>query len=503
MLGRMPFDLLVVGGGINGTGIGRDAAGRGLSVLLCEQGDLAEHTSSASTKLIHGGLRYLEYYDFRLVREALVERERLLAIAPHIIGPLRFVLPHMAGMRPAWMLRVGLFLYDHLARRKELPGTETVRLRKSVIGAPLQENLTRGFIYSDCWVDDARLVVLNAMDAQERGALVRTRTRLITARRDSTLWHATIEDVVTGRREEVSARILVNASGPWVSRLLNEQIGITGQAGVRLVKGSHIVVPKMYEGGHAFIFQNPDGRIVFAIPYEGEFTLVGTTDIPHEAAPGHVEISDEETVYLCDTINRYFKRPIAPADVVWSYSGMRPLYDDAAADASAVTRDYVLDINSSEGCAPVLSVFGGKITTYRRLAEHALEKLAPYLPGLKPAWTEKSHLPGGDLPTGRFGPFLAALTKNKPFLPEPMARRLAHAYGTRVEMILGEATSLAHLGRDFGGGLTEAEIDYLVAHEWARSATDILWRRTKLGLHTPNGTAEALDAYLASKTGER
>ncbi|MTW17220.1 glycerol-3-phosphate dehydrogenase [Rhodoplanes serenus] len=498
---RDPFDLLIIGGGINGTGLARDAAGRGASVLLVEQADLAAYTSSASTKLIHGGLRYLEYYDFRLVREALIERERLLAVAPHLVRPMRFVLPHVGGLRPAWMVRLGLFLYDHIGGRKTLPGTETVRFRTSPIGAPLQERLTKGFVYSDCWVDDARLVVLNAVDAQACGATIRTRCRFVSARRRDGLWRAVVEDRDSGRREEVTARILVNAGGPWVSRLLTEQLGIAKHANVRLVKGSHIVVPRMFEGEHAFIFQNPDRRIVFAIPYEDAFTLVGTTDVPYTAEPGPVTISAEETTYLCETMNRYFRRPIAPADVVWSYAGVRPLYDDAAADASAVTRDYVLDLDTGDGGergAPVLSVFGGKITTYRRLAEHALEKLGPHLPGLKPAWTEHSHLPGGDLPAGDFALFVAALQKNRPFLPAPLVQRLARAYGTRVELILGEATRMTDLGCDFGAGLTEAEVRYLVSHEWARSADDILWRRTKLGLHVPDGTADALDSYLAT-----
>ena len=496
-----PCDLLIVGGGINGAGIARDAAGRGLAVTLCEQGDLAEFTSSASTKLIHGGLRYLEYYDFRLVRESLMERERLLALAPHLIRPLSFVLPHDAGLRPAWMIRIGLFLYDHLAGRQSLPGSEGVRLGASPLGAPLQARLTRGFVYSDCWVDDARLVVLNAIGAKAAGADIRTRTRLLEAHRAGGEWRATLEDVTTGRREEVRARVLVNAGGPWVSRLLTERLGIQRHAGVRLVKGSHIVVRRLFKGEHAYIFQNPDRRIVFAIPFEGDFTLIGTTEVPHAGPPGAVSITPEETAYLCDCVNRYLRRPVSPADVVWSFAGVRPLYDDAAANASAVTRDYVLDIEGEAGEAPVLSVFGGKITTYRRLAEHALEKLRPCLPGLKPAWTATIPLPGGDLPGGDFERFLAGLMAAKPFLPEPLARRLARAYGTRVERILGQATALGQLGRDFGGGLFEAEVDYLIAHEWARTATDILWRRSKLGLHLPAETAAALDAALKARTG--
>jgi glycerol-3-phosphate dehydrogenase len=496
---RGVYDLLVVGGGINGTGIARDASGRGLSVFLVEQGDLAEFTSSASTKLIHGGIRYLEYYEFRLVREALMERERLLAIAPHIIWPLRFVMPHEKGLRPAWMIRIGLFLYDHLARLKSLPGSEGVNLRTAPAGAPLRDSFTRGFVYSDCAVDDSRLVVLNALAAEANGAEIRTRTRLIEARREDGNWVATVENLATGERETVKARILVNAAGPWVSEFLGKSLGIHSRAGVRLVKGSHIVVPRLYEGEQAYIFQNPDGRIVFAIPYRDRFTLIGTTDVPYTDEPHAVSISEEETAYLCDSVNHYFKRSIAPADVVWSYAGVRPLYDDAAANASAVTRDYVLDIDAPSGEPPVISIFGGKITTYRRLAEHVMEKLEPWLPGLKPSWTADVPLPGGDLPDRDFDRFVDGLMKRKPFLRKDLAMRLARAYGTRVDLILGEARSLDDLGRDFGGGLTEAEVDYLVACEWARNSTDILWRRSKLGLIVPKETAAALDEYIDLK----
>jgi glycerol-3-phosphate dehydrogenase len=493
------YDLLVIGGGINGTGIARDAAGRGLKVLLCERGDLAEFTSSSSTKLIHGGLRYLEYYEFRLVREALAERERLLRLAPHIIWPLRFVLPHDAGLRPAWMLRVGLFLYDHLARLRTLPGSEMVRLRSSPVGAPLQERLTRGFLYSDCWVEDSRLVVLNAMDAQARGAEIRTRTGVEAARRDGEGWSATLRDGATGRTETVRAKAVVNAAGPWVSETLGGTLGINSRAAVRLIKGSHIVVRKLYEGDQAYILQQPDKRIIFAIPYERDFTLIGTTDVPYEAEPGPVAISPEETRYLCDCINRSFAKAIGPEDVVWSYSGVRPLYDDAAANASAVTRDYVLDVADAEGRLPALSVFGGKITTYRRLAEHAIEKLQPYFPGLKPAWTGDAPLPGGSMPGADFEAFLAGLTRAAPFLPAETARRLARAYGTNARRILGSARSLAELGESFDGGLTAAEVDYLVHHEWARTPDDILWRRSKLGLRTGPDSAARLAAYLTRK----
>jgi glycerol-3-phosphate dehydrogenase len=493
-LSETAFDLLVIGGGINGTGIARDAAGRGLRVLLCEKGDLAEFTSSSSTKLIHGGLRYLEYYEFRLVREALMERERLLKIAPHIIWPLRFVLPYTEGLRPRWMLRIGLFLYDHLARLKSLPGSTGVRLRQSPFGAPLKEAITDGFLYSDCWVEDARLVVLNAMDAKARGAEIRTRTAVEGARRDGDAWSATI--VSDGSRETVRAKIVINAAGPWVSETLGHTLGQNSKAAVRLIKGSHIVTKRLFAGEQAYILQNPDNRIVFAIPYERDFTLIGTTDVPYDAEPGPVRISPEETDYLVESINRFFKTPIAKEDVVWSYSGVRPLFDDAAANASAVTRDYVLDIADQDGALPVLSVFGGKITTYRRLAEHALEKLQPYLPRLKPTWTADAALPGGDMPDARFDTFFASFRTRHAWLPPDLALRLARDYGTRATAIVGDALDLADLGQDFGGGLTQAEVDYLVQNEWARTSQDVLWRRSKLGLRLSKDEAARLDDYL-------
>lgn len=495
----MQYDLLIIGGGINGTGIARDAAGRGLKVLLCEKADLAQATSSSSTKLIHGGLRYLEYYEFRLVREALAERERLLSIAPHIIWPLRFVLPHAEGLRPAWMLRAGLFLYDHLARLKTLPGSKSVRLRTSPLGEPLQPRLTKGFVYSDCWVEDSRLVVLNAMDAAARGADIRTRTEVVSARREGETWAATLHDEASGTREDVRARIVVNAAGPWVSETLGGALGVNSKSAVRLIKGSHIVTRKLYDGDQAYILQNPDKRIIFAIPYERDFTLIGTTDVPYEDEPGPVRISDEETSYLCESLNRFFARQISPADVVWSYSGVRPLYDDAAENASAVTRDYVLDIADAAGAAPVLSVFGGKITTYRRLAEHALEKLEPYLPQLAPSWTASAPLPGGDFAGVSFDAFRTRFAQAHPFLPPELALRLCRDYGTRAEAIVGGATRLEDLGEHFGAGLTAAEVDYLVAKEWARDADDILWRRSKLGLRLERGAVARLEAHLAGR----
>jgi glycerol-3-phosphate dehydrogenase len=485
----MTIDLLIIGGGINGAGIARDAAGRGLSVTLAEQHDLAAHTSSASTKLIHGGLRYLEQYAFRLVREALQERERLLGIAPHIIWPLRFVLPHAAGMRPAWLLRLGLFLYDHIGGRRRLPGTQTLRLDGSGLGAGLSAAIRKGFAYSDCWVEDSRLVVLNAQDAAAHGARILTRTRLIEARRQDGLWHATLRDLASGADTRVTARMLVNAAGPWVVDTIGATLGLNTSRRTRLVKGSHVVVPRLYEGDHAYILQNPDRRIVFAIPYEGRFTLIGTTDLPYRDDPASVAISPDETAYLCESVSRWFARPVTPEEVVWSYAGVRALFDDGAANASEVTRDYVLDLDAPPHAAPLLSVFGGKITTYRRLAEHALEKLGVGGAG----WTAAKPLPGGAMPDADFDAWFAGFAARHPQLPPAQARRLARAYGTNAAAIAS-----APQGEDFGGGLTQAEIDYLVREEFARTAEDILFRRSKLGLHLPKDTAAKLDAYLSS-----
>ena len=483
-------DLLVIGGGINGTGIARDAAGRGLSVLLVEQDDLASHTSSASTKLIHGGLRYLEYGEVRLVRESLIERERLWGMAPHIIWPLRFVLPQTQSPRPAWMVWLGLFLYDHLGGREELPGTDTIALDETVYGQGLKDAAGKAFVYSDCWVEDSRMVVLNARDAAEHGADIRTRTRLVDARRDGTEWIASIDG--EAGRETVRARALVNAAGPWVADVIGRTGANRSERGVRLVKGSHLVVPKLYDGDHAFMLQNPDRRIVFAIPYEGKYTLVGTTDEPWEGAPAKAQISERETDYLLDTANRYFSRQLGRGDVAWSYAGIRPLYDDQAGSASAVTRDYVLDLDGAEDRAPMLSIFGGKITTYRKLAEHAMAELASFFPQARAAWTAGADLPGGDMDD--FERFLAHLTQEHPEVAPDVLRRLARAYGTRVTRILAGG-----LGEDLGGGLTTAEVDYLVAQEWAKTAEDVLYRRSKLGLHVPDGTEARLVAYLAAK----
>jgi len=503
------YDLLIVGGGVNGAGIARDAAGRGLSVLLVEQDDLASYTSSSSTKLIHGGLRYLEYYEFRLVREALIERERLLGMAPHIMWPLRFVLPQSLSPRPAWMVRLGLFLYDHLGGRKELPGTETIDLDRSPRGAGLKpqkgRNKGKAFVYSDGWVEDSRLVVLNAMDAAARGTRIETRTRLIDAASENGEWIATLETKggdqgQVAATRQVRARMLINAAGPWVDKVLGRIGRAKNDRGVRLVKGSHMVLPRLYEGDHAFMLQNPDRRIVFAIPYEGAFTLVGTTDEPWTQEPGKAEISQGEIDYLCETVNRYFDRQVTPADIVWSYAGIRPLYDDHAANASAVPRDYVLDFEKREEArAPLLSIFGGKITTYRKLAEHAMQHIAEVFPQADTPWTADATLPGGDLPGKDFARFVADLCARWPAMPETLLRRLARAYGTFATTILGDARTPADLGQDFGAGLHAAEVDYLGAAEWARSGQDILYRRSKLGLHVPAGTEAALDAYLAGR----
>ncbi|NIJ16988.1 glycerol-3-phosphate dehydrogenase [Sphingobium vermicomposti] len=489
-------DLLIVGGGINGAGIARDAAGRGLKVMLVEQHDLASHTSSASTKLIHGGLRYLEYGEFRLVREALAERERLWAMAPHIIWPLRFVIPQTQSLRPAWLLRIGLFLYDHIGGRKRLPATQTIALGRSPLGAALANRKGRGFVYSDCWVEDSRLVVLNALDAAERGAQLCTHTRFLTARREDGVWIATISDA--GGVRDVRARALVNAAGPWVADVIGRAAGARSERRVRLVKGSHIVVPRLYEGDHAYFLQNPDRRIMFAIPYEGRFTLLGTTEEPWEGEAGAASISERETDYLLDGANRYFRRQLGKADLVWSYAGIRPLYDDNEGNASAVTRDYVLDVDTEDGSAQILSVFGGKITTYRRLAEQAMTRLAPFFPQAGAAWTAGAALPGGDMPDADFARFVEGLYGGYPGLPRALLFRLARAYGTRAKRLLGQAQSVEDLGEDMGGGLRVAELDYLLSVEWARSAEDVLFRRSKLGLHVPQETAARVDAYIAA-----
>jgi len=466
------YDLLVIGGGINGAGIARDAAGRGLSVLLVEAGDLARATSSASSKLIHGGLRYLEQYEFRLVAEALAEREILLRIAAHLAWPTRFVMPHVPQLRPRWMIRVGLFLYDHLARRSVLPGSQQVRLDAPPYRGLLRPEFRHGFVYSDCRVDDARLVVANARDAAARGARIRVRTECVSARRSAGRWHA----VLSGG-EHVSARAVANAAGPWVKRVLNERLGQPSRDQVRLVQGSHIVVPRLYDGSHAYILQNDDRRVVFMIPFEERFSLIGTTDVPLEGDPAAVRASDAEVEYLCRAASRYLARPVQPSAVLWRFAGVRPLYDDGTRDPSAITRDYTLRLDDEGGAAPVLSVFGGKITTYRRLAEHAMEKLARYFPGAKGAWTERAPLPGSDF--GDRAEAYASLSASYPTLPTEVLRGVFRRHGTLAAEVLGDGD----LGEHYGAGVTERELSYFVEREWAMSAEDVLWRRSKAGLH--------------------
>jgi glycerol-3-phosphate dehydrogenase len=495
------FDLAIIGGGINGCGIARDAAGQGRSVFLCEQDDLASATSSASTKLIHGGLRYLEHYEFRLVREALQEREVLWRLAPHIIRPLRFVLPHHDGLRPAWLLRLGLFLYDHLGGRSLLPGTRTVRLRSDPAGVPLKPSYRFGFEYSDCWVEDARLVVLNAMDAGARGAVIRTRTRCRSASREDGLWSVSLEDRWSGQRSHIRARTLVNAAGPWVASFLNEAVQAPAPARIRLVQGSHIVVRRLFDHERCYIFQNADGRIVFAIPFERDFTLVGTTDRDYAGDPGAPAASGEEISYLCAAVSSYFNRRILPADIVWNYSGVRPLYDDGSSAAQTVTRDYVLALDAPEGQPALLSVFGGKITTYRRLAEAAMARLAPHLPGraANASWTGGEALPGGDFPVNGFDTLAAALGAEHPYLPPEHVRRLARAYGTRAGRLLEGCRKAADLGRRFGADLSEREVAYLMDHEWAAAAADVVWRRSKLGLRLTRDEIASLDSWMGAR----
>lgn len=485
--------MLIIGGGINGTAIARDAAGRGLSVVLCEKDDLARHTSSASTKLIHGGLRYLEYYEFRLVREALIEREVLLRSAPHIIWPMRFVLPYDQGQRPAWMLRLGLFLYDNLGGRELLPGTKTVDLHKSPHKDILEDRLKTGFEYSDCWVEDARLVVLNAIDAANRGADIRVGVEVTAIEAHKDGYKATLSD-----GSDIIAKGIVNAAGPWVDEVLFKIKRSKNEAGLRLVKGSHIVTRRLFSGDHAYIFQNADNRIIFAIPYERDFTLIGTTDVPWKAEPGPMDISAEETDYLCAAASEYFEHDITSDDVIWSYAGVRPLYDDKSENASAVTRDYVLDIDELSAGRPLLSIYGGKITTSRKLAEHAMEKLADYYMGVKKPWTGKAQLPGGDFPADDFERFLEQQAKRYPDVPRDILHHLCRAYGTRITLILGHGPK-TDLGRQFGGQLTEAEVDYLRDHEWARTADDVLFRRTKQGLHLTEAERESFVRWFNAR----
>jgi glycerol-3-phosphate dehydrogenase len=510
-------DLFVIGGGINGCGIARDAAGRGLSVELAEMNDLASATSSASTKLFHGGLRYLEYLEMRLVREALIERETLLRAMPHISWPMRFVLPYhrdmrfegdtpvsrmlglvmpwMKGRRPAWLIRLGLFFYDHLGGREILPGTTTLNLAQAPEGAPLKEKFTRAFEYSDCWIEDSRLVVLNARDAEARGARIRVRTRVAGAERRDGLWHVRLEDGETGETDTVRARALVNAGGPWVGDVITGTLRLNSSEGVRLVRGSHIVTRRLYDHDKCYFFQGTDGRIIFAIPYEGDFTLIGTTDAEHDDPDTTPECTPEEAAYLCRFASEYFERPVTQDDIVWSYSGVRPLYDDGAKSATAATRDYVLSLDDSGG-APLLNVFGGKITTYRRLAESALARLAPHFPRAGGDWTAGVALPGGDFAVDGVGALVDSLCARYPFLARGHALRLVRAYGTEAAQVLGGARAVADLGRDFGATLTEAEVRWQMSREYAREAADVVWRRTRLGLKMSPAQIAALDEWM-------
>jgi len=510
-------DLLVIGGGINGCGIARDAAGRGLSVELAEMNDLASATSSASTKLFHGGLRYLEYFEIRLVREALIERETLLRAMPHISWPMRFVLPYssdmrfegatptsrilnlvmpwMKGRRPAWLIRLGLFLYDHLGGRKILPATSTIDLRGTPEGAPLKSKFVHAYEYSDCWIEDSRLVVLNARDAAARGARIRVHTKVDSAERVGDVWRVTLHDRESGATDQVLARALVNAGGPWVRDVISNTLRLNSTEGVRLVRGSHIVTRRLYDHDKCYFFQGTDGRIIFAIPYEGDFTLIGTTDAEHEDADERPECTPQEAAYLCRFASEYFRRPVTQEDIVWTYSGVRPLYDDGAKSATAATRDYVLSLAAGEG-APLLNVFGGKITTYRKLAEAALAKLAPHFPQARAAWTAGVPLPGGDFAIDGFDRLAESLHRGYPFLSETWARRLVRAYGTEAVDILGTARAARDLGHDFGATLTEAEVRWQMAHEFARTAEDVVWRRTRLGLRLTEAEIAGLDDWM-------
>jgi glycerol-3-phosphate dehydrogenase len=496
------FDLLIIGGGINGCGIARDASGRGLSVYLCEQFDLANETSSRSTKLIHGGLRYLEYYQFRLVREALAERDVLLKIAPHIIQPLQFIIPHNKLQRPTWLIRLGLFLYDYLGfrfnHRSHIPKSKAVKLTcTNLFGAPLQTSLTKGFSYYDCKVDDARLVVINALSAQKHNAIIKTRTQFIGAKREGDIWVSTLCNLHTQEKFVIKSKALINAAGPWVDQVITNDLHLNSHSHVELVQGSHIVIPRYYTGEQAYLLQNDDQRIVFVLPYHDQFTMIGTTDIPYQSDPTAVKISAEERDYLCQIVNRYFNKKIKPEDIVNEWSGVRPLQADEKNNPSAVTRDYKLEIEDINKRAPLLSIFGGKITTYRKLAEHALEKLQPYFPTMKGNWTASKSLPGGDFAQHDLTEFTQQLKNKYPYLPEDMIVRYVHSYGTLSYTILEHVDRYEDMGEYFGAGLYAREIDYLVRHEWAETVEDILWRRSKLGLLQEQISMKALEKYIS------
>lgn len=489
------YDLAVIGGGINGVGIAADASGRGLSVFLCEKDDLASHTSSASSKLIHGGLRYLEHKEFRLVREALAEREVLLAKAPHIIRPMRFIMPHRPHLRPAWLIRTGLFFYDHLGKREKLLGSNNVYFKED---SPLNSAITRGFEYSDCAVDDARLVVLNAMHAREKGADIVTRTRCLSARRDGQYWIVDLEN--ENCQYQIKAKALVNAAGPWVAKFIKQDLELKSPYGIRLIQGSHIIVPKLYEGDKAFIMQNDDRRIVFAIPYLDQYTMIGTTDREYQGDPAQVQITQAETDYLLEVSNAHFKKQLTQADVIWTFAGVRPLCDDESDNPSAITRDYTLALSQeNDEQAPLLSVFGGKLTTYRKLAESAMQQLKAFFPEMKRSWTATEALPGGENMES-VEQLMQEIRAQVTDASEALAKRWATAYGSRIWNILGEKSSVEQLGQHFGQGLYAREVDYLCTAEWVTTSQDVLWRRSKLGLSFTQKESEALDAYLIAKT---
>jgi glycerol-3-phosphate dehydrogenase len=496
------YDIAIIGGGINGCGIARDAAGRGLSVYLAEKDDLASGTSSASTKLIHGGLRYLEHYEFKLVRDSLREREVLWAMAPHIIRPLRFVLPHAKGLRPTWLIRLGLFLYDHLGGRGRLPGSHSVDLRIDSTGFPLKSTLTKGFEYSDCWVDDSRLVVLNARDAADRGAEINTRCEVIAATRQGNEWNLEVRDTQSNSTSSIRAHVLVNASGPWISNVIENRIVAPGKSKIRLVKGSHIVVPSMFDHDKAYIFQNSDRRIVFAIPYQHDYTLIGTTDLDYSGNPEDAVADSSEIAYLCETISEFFSKPVVPDEVVWSYSGIRPLYEDGASAAQEATRDYVLEVEGDNNKPIVINIFGGKITTYRKLAEDVLSKLKPWLPAIKSTWTRGIVLPGGDFPMEGAVTLLNDLKDQYPNFDASLLERLGETYGTLSTFILKDSKIQSDLGQHFGAGLYQREVEYLIQFEWAKTVEDIIWRRTKLGLKMNDEEIVSLSSWLKDTLGD-
>ncbi|MGJ8524796.1 Aerobic glycerol-3-phosphate dehydrogenase [Halomonadaceae bacterium LMG 33818] len=496
------LDLFVIGGGINGAGIANDAAGRGLKVALCEQDDFAAHTSSASSKLIHGGLRYLEYKEFRLVKEALHEREVLLRKAPHIVWPMRFILPHQAHLRPAWMLRAGLFLYDHLSSRATLPASKTLHFKNEFDHGkhnPLVPSITKGFEYSDCWVDDARMVVLNVLQAQEKGAEILARTRCLDAQEEDGQWHLYLEDTITGERFERRAKAIANAAGAWVETFIRQHSSRTPRLGIKMIKGSHLIMPRINTDDRAYILQNSDKRIVFVLPYQREYSIVGTTDLAYKGDPSVLTINDEEVDYLINVLNEHFKQTFSKDQIITTYSGVRPLCDDESADPSAMTRDYTLDLDGDTTHPPLLAVYGGKITTFRKLAESAMSKLAPFFPHMGPAWTAEAVMPGGDIPDR--DTYIRQLKQRAPWLDDITATRFATSYGRLCEKFLKPTRE--EMGEAFGAGMTAAEIDYLIDHEWAREKEDVIWRRTKMKLHLTDQQQARIADYVGKRTANR